>query len=156
MEAGRFILYQSLKAIFLHIDNHEKALFSKYDLSVARFYALMHLDNNPGINYIDLSDLMLCNKSNTTRVVRSMQADGLVRRQTHPDDGRSYQLYLTDKGKSLYRQVHPDYLKQIDGLMSSFKQTELEVYTEASQHIERLLAPAVSSAGGKMHVVSTN
>ncbi|MFH1446827.1 MAG: MarR family transcriptional regulator, partial [Chloroflexota bacterium] len=136
MESGRNTLYQSLKAIFLHIDNREKALFSKYDLSVARFYTLMHVHNHPGITYIDLSDLMLCTKSNTTRVVRGLLVDGWVSRKAHPIDGRSYQLYLTKKGKSLYNTVQPVYLSHIDKLMSSFNNEELAEYTEVSQHIE--------------------
>jgi len=147
VEPGRNILYQSLKAIFLHIDNREKALFSKYDLSVARFYTLMHIYDHPGITYIDLSDLMLCTKSNTTRVVRGLLADGCVSRRANPIDGRSYQLYLTKKGKSLYNKVQPAYLTHIDRLMSSFNQEELAEYTEVSQRIEKTLAPDGSEAG---------
>jgi len=52
VEPGRNILYQSLKAIFLHIDNREKALFSKYDLSVARFYTLMQFMIIPGLHIL--------------------------------------------------------------------------------------------------------
>ena len=147
MKPGRYTLYQSLKAIFLHIDNHEKALFSKYDLSVARFYTIMHIHNHPGITYIDLSDLMLCTKSNTTRVVRGLLVDGWVSRRANPIDGRSYQLHLTEKGKSLYNKVQPVYLTHIDSLMSAFNQEELAEYTEVSQHIENTLAPDESKAG---------
>lgn len=149
METGQFTLYQTLKSIFLHIDNREKALLGKFDLSVARFYILMHIHNHPGINYIDLSDLMLCTKSNTTRVVRSMQADGYIMRRDHPDDGRSYQLYLTEKGELLFAQVHPKFLKHIDHLMASFDANQLEDYTAASKHIERVVAPDIIAGGSK-------
>ena len=147
MKPGRYTLYQSLKAIFLHIDNHEKALFSKYDLSVARFYTIVHIHDYPGITYIDLSDLMLCTKSNTTRVVRGLLAEGCVSRRANPIDGRSYQLHLTEKGKSLYNKVQPVYLTHIDSLMSSFNKEELAEYTEVSQRIENTLAPDGSKAG---------
>lgn len=147
MKPGRYTLYQSLKAIFLHIDNHEKALFSKYDLSVARFYTLMHIHDHPGITYIDLSDLMLCTKSNTTRVVRGLLAEGCVSRRANPIDGRSYQLYLTEEGGSLYNKVQPAYLTHIDSLMSSFNKEELAEYTEVSQRIENTLTPDGSKAG---------
>jgi len=147
VETGKHILYQSLKAIFLHIDNHEKAFLNKYDLSVARFYTLMHIHNNPGINYIDLSDLMLCTKSNTTRIVSSLRNDELVNRKPHPGDGRVFQLSLTQKGEGLFTLVHPAYIKQINKLMSTFDQNELESYTEVSRQIERKLAPVVSSTG---------
>ena len=141
-------MYQSLKAIFLHIDNHEKSLLSNYDLSVARFYALMHINSQPGINYIDLSDLMLCTKSNTTRVVRGYLARRFGRAMCSLEDGRSYQLYLTSKGETLFKEAHPEYLKQVDKLMSAFDETQLRTYTKVSQHIERILAPVVINAGG--------
>ena len=80
MEQVKFELYESLKSIFLHIDNHEKAFLAKFGLNVPRFYVLMHVQQNPGINYIVLSDLLLCTKSNTTRIVRGMQQDGLITR----------------------------------------------------------------------------
>lgn len=145
METGKLILYQSLKAIFLHIDNHEKALLNKYDLSVARFYTLMHIHNNPKINYIDLSDLMLCTKSNTTRIVSSLRKDDLVDRKPHPYDGRVFQLTLTQKGEDLFTHVHPAYVGQINKLMSTFDKKELERYTEVSRQIERKLAPSQAS-----------
>jgi len=149
VETGQYTLYQTLKSIFLHIDNREKALLGKFDLSVARFYTLMHIHNHPGINYIDLSDLMLCTKSNTTRVVSSMQADGYIERRDHPDDGRSYQLYLTDKGEGLFLQVQPRFLAHIDHLMSSFDDAQLKDYTAASKHIERVVAPDIIVGGSK-------
>ncbi len=98
MAPERMVFYESLKAIFLHIDNHEKAFLNRFNLSIPRFYALLHIHNHPGINYIDLSDLMLCTKSNTTRVVQGMQKDGLVVRNMHPEDRRSFQLSLSPTG----------------------------------------------------------
>ncbi|NLE83988.1 MAG: MarR family transcriptional regulator, partial [Chloroflexi bacterium] len=99
MTQTRMQLYESLKAIFLHIDNHEKTYLSDYGLNVPRFYILLHISHKPGISYIELSDLLLCTKSNTTRVMQGMYKDGLVTRKNDPEDGRSYNLYLTEKGK---------------------------------------------------------
>lgn len=141
-------MYQSLKAIFLHIDNHEKTLFNRFDLSIARFYALMHIHDHPGINYIDLSNLMLCTKGNTTRIVAGLQSEGLVDRVAHPSDGRAYKLSLTVNGEALFKKVHPAYLDQINQLMSHFNPGELVTYSEVSRDIESRLAPAASVTGG--------
>jgi len=141
MVPERMVFYESLKAIFLHIDNHEKAFLSRYNLSVPRFYALLHIHNHPGINYIDLSDRMLCTKSNTTRVVQGMQKDGLVLRKADPADRRSFQLSLSQSGDALFQKVYPEYLALIDKLMSLFSDEELARYTVASNHIENTLAP---------------
>lgn len=141
MAPERMVFYESLKAIFLHIDNHEKAFLNRFNLSIPRFYALLHIHNHPGINYIDLSDLMLCTKSNTTRVVQGMQKDGLVVRNMHSEDRRSFQLSLSPTGNALYQRVYPEYLVLVDKLMSLFSAEELERYALASNHIESTLAP---------------
>jgi len=141
MAPERMVFYESLKAIFLHIDNHEKAFLNRFNLSIPRFYALVHIHNHPGINYIDLSDLMLCTKSNTTRVVQGMQKDGLVLRKMDPADRRSFQLSLSQSGNALFQKVYPEYVALVDSLMSLFSDEELERYALASNHIENTLAP---------------
>jgi DNA-binding MarR family transcriptional regulator len=148
VKTGAFTLYQSLKAIFLHIDYHEKALFSRHAITLPRFYILKHIHEHPGINYIDLTDLMLCTKSNTTRIVGEMQKDGLITRKDDPQDKRSFQLYLTQKGTRVYQGIQPEYLQQIDTLMSAFDPEEVQTFTAVSQQIEKKLAPAVLDAGG--------
>ena len=143
MYTEKMEFYKSLKAIFLHIDNAEKAFLNQFKLSVPRFYTLFHIYNHPGINYIDLTDLLLCTKSNTTRIVRSLQKEGLIDRKNHPDDGRSFQLFLTDAGKDLFERIYPQYLAHINGLMSHFTDAELNRYSLVSYSIENTLAKAI-------------
>ena len=141
MQQVKFELYESLKSIFLHIDNHEKAFLARFGLNVPRFYVLMHVEKNPGINYILLSDLLLCTKSNTTRVVRGMQTEGLINREVDPNDRRSYKLTLTEAGHDLFNRVYPDYKKLVDKLMSMLDKSKLEDYLKASSEIENTLTP---------------
>jgi MarR family 2-MHQ and catechol resistance regulon transcriptional repressor len=141
MQQTKFDLYNSLKSIFLHIDNHEKEFLARFGLNIPRFYVLMHVENNPGINYIVLSDLLLCTKSNTTRVVRGMQKEGLINRENDPSDRRSYQLTLTKAGHDLFNRVYPDYKMLVDGLMSRLDKAKLEDYLKASSEIENTLTP---------------
>jgi len=105
------------------------------------FYVLMHVENNPGINYILLSDLLLCTKSNTTRVVRGMQKEGLINREVDPNDRRSYRLTLSKAGHDLFNRVYPDYKMLVDGLMSKLDKAKLEDYLKASSEIENTLTP---------------
>jgi len=118
MSQMKMNLYESLKAIFLHIDNHEKTYLSDHGLNIPRFYILLHVSHNPGINYIDLSDRLLCTKSNTTRVVQGMVKDGLITRKNDLNDRRSFKLFLTEKGSDLLARVYPGFINQIDSLMS--------------------------------------
>jgi DNA-binding MarR family transcriptional regulator len=45
---------------------------------------------------------MLIGKSTTTRLIRSIEEEGLVRRLRSESDPRAYCLYLTELGKNLF------------------------------------------------------
>lgn len=134
-------LYFSLKSIFLHIDNQEKSLLARFNLNIPRFYILRHVYENPGINFMELSDLMLCTKGNTTRVVRSMQEEDLLTRQVNAADRRCYHLYLTNKGEKLFKEVNIAYNQHINQLIANFTEDQLASYAKISDHIEEVLKP---------------
>lgn len=98
-------LYTVLKEIFLLLDDGDRRLFADFDLTVPRFYALLHLGEHPGLSVSNLSDLMFCDKSNITRLIKTLEAEGLVYRQAHDSDGRILCLHLTSKGKALRKEV---------------------------------------------------
>ncbi len=154
MSEKRLQLYGSLKATFLHIDNHEKAFLADFGLNIPRFYILLHVSHKPGINYIDLSELMLCTKSNTTRVIQGMVKEGMITRIADPDYGRSFKLYLTDKGNDLLSQVYPGFVKQVYQLMSQFTDEEASRFLEVSQHIESSLSPDSSLSLSDSQILS--
>ena len=116
--------YESLKAIFLHIDNHEKAFLSQYNLSIPRFYALLHIQNHPGITHMDLSDLMLCTKSTPRASFRECKKMGwyCVRRTGRPPK----HLYVNRIRLHAFERVYPEYLALVDHLMSSLSEEEAE------------------------------
>ncbi len=105
-------LYTLLKEIFLILDDGDRQLFGQFDLSPSRYYALVNLGESPGMSLSELSELMLCDKSNATRIVRGLEADGLAIRRPHETDGRAIRLYLTETGDQLRRRAiaaHEEY-----------------------------------------------
>ena len=136
-------LYQSMKSLSLHLDDGERSLFSKFNLTTSRFYILKHISSHPGISYIVLSELMLCTKGNTTRIVRGMIEDHLINRVENPEDRRSFQLFLTKTGEKLYKEVNAAYQDYIFSLLSKLKEDQLENFEEISNSIENRLSGAV-------------
>jgi DNA-binding MarR family transcriptional regulator len=105
MTADSQALYALIKEIYLILDDGDRQLFSQFDLTPSRYYALVHLGENPGLSLSELSDRMLCDKSNATRIVKGLEAGGLAVRQPHERDGRAIRLYLTEEGEQLRQQV---------------------------------------------------
>lgn len=98
-------LYTLLKEIFLILDDGDRQLLGQFDLSPSRYCALVHLGESPGLSVSELSELMLCDKSNATRIVRGLEDDGLAIRRPHETDGRAIRLYLSEAGDTLRRRA---------------------------------------------------
>lgn len=98
-------IYVLLKELFLILDEGDQQLFATHGLSVTRYYTLHHLYTQSGISLSDLSRLMLCDKSNVTRIVKSLEKDGYVIKKPHETDKRATRLYLTEKGKMKEQEV---------------------------------------------------
>lgn len=98
-------LYTLLREIYLLLDEGDRELFAHYGLTIPRYSALFHLGRQPGLSASELSDLMFCDRSNVTRLVRRLESEGLVTRQPHESDGRVLCIYLTEQGESLREKV---------------------------------------------------
>jgi DNA-binding MarR family transcriptional regulator len=136
-------VYQSMKSISLHLDNGEKSLFSRFGLTTSRFFVLKHLKDHPGINYIDLSELLLCTKGNTTRIIQGMINDDLIYRLENPEDRRSFQLFLSKSGEQVYKEVSLEYQEYVKEMLSKLNEDQLEEFRKISSSIEKELSNAV-------------
>lgn len=106
------MIYNTLNEIFILLDDGDRRFFGNYELSPSRYYALFHLLEKPGISFSELSNRMLCDKSNITRIIKGLEADDLVIRRPHETDGRTLRLFVSEKGKALCREAmkaHHDY-----------------------------------------------
>ncbi len=73
------------------------------------FDVLATLASAPGrrMRLRDLADVVLLTRPGLTRVVDRLEADGLVRREACPADGRGSDAVLTDAGLAAVRQARP-------------------------------------------------
>jgi DNA-binding MarR family transcriptional regulator len=99
------VLYGTLVKLFLVVDNSDRCVLARHGLTLPRFHVLQHLHNEPDISFARLSALMLTDRANVSRIVRGMEADGLVSRRLNEQDRRSYLLQLTGRGADLYAQA---------------------------------------------------
>ncbi len=116
---GREHLYDLIKESFLLLDFGDRALFEQYGLSVSRYYALHHIACNPGLSPSRLSQLMFCDKSNITRLLQGLEAEGYVQRTPHEHDARVQRLALTEKGTQLHSRVCAVHLGYIERRLSA-------------------------------------
>ncbi len=121
-------LYNLLKETFILLDDGDRKLFGTYKLTPPRFYALTHIHEEPGLSSSKLSDRLLCDKSNVTRIVKGLEAEGLITRSPHETDGRALRLYLTELGAKVLvevQQAHHKFNAQRLNCLDSISQGDL-------------------------------
>lgn len=133
-------LYDLIKESFLLLDFGDRALFERYGLSVSRYYALHHIAGNAGLSPSRLSQLMFCDKSNITRLLQGLEADGYVMRHAHERDARIQRLFLTDNGRRLHDQVCAAHMDSIHERLGALPGEAGEQLETALAHLKKALA----------------
>jgi DNA-binding MarR family transcriptional regulator len=86
--------YQRAFALF-------KEEFDRYDLTPQQFGLLAFLWLEDGLSQTELSARSQIDRTTMGGLIDRLEKEGMVERKTHPEDRRAYQVFLTDKGKSL-------------------------------------------------------
>jgi DNA-binding MarR family transcriptional regulator len=68
---------------------------------------LVAVERNPGIRQGVLADALRIKWSNTAKIIRYLEHDGLIERRVPASDRRAVELHLTPKGSALVRRILP-------------------------------------------------
>jgi DNA-binding MarR family transcriptional regulator len=75
------------------------------DVVQLEYGSLIALEIEPGVDQRRLADAMGIDPSNASLIIDRLHAKGLILRRTSGSDRRSRELYLTAKGKALWRRL---------------------------------------------------
>ncbi len=143
-------LFKLINEIYLILDDGDRRLLNGFNLTSTRFYALVHIGERPGISFSELSQLLICDKSNASRIIRGLESDGLVIRQRHETDGRTSRLFLSNDGEELRKKAHsahrhytmkrfvslpPNDQEQLSHSLTNLKRS-LGTYLDSNQELE--------------------
>ena len=75
-----------------------------------------------------------------TRIVQALEAEGLVRRERDPDDGRIHRLRTTAKGRRVMQRGRERRVENLAALLGRLSPDEVARVREAAELVERALA----------------
>jgi len=78
-----------------------KEEFKSYDLTPQQFGLLAFLWQEDRLSQAELSAKSQIDRTTMGGIVDRLEKEGLVKRLPHPDDRRAYQVFLTDRGKTM-------------------------------------------------------
>lgn len=144
METTSTNLYRLLTEVFILLDDADRRTLRLHNLSIRQFNILYHLNQGQGLSINELSNHLLCDKSNTTRLVERMKQDGLVTREQDPNDRRYVSVRLTEEGMRLRERAMASHQANVDErfkTLSSQEQVALnELLVQLRNGLHELIA----------------
>lgn len=97
-------LYNRFQKIHVLLDDGDRRGLQYSDLTPSQYNLLMHLGSkeNSSLTITNLADLLICSRSNATRMVRRLEDQGLVSSERDTQDRRLVLVSLTPKGREKY------------------------------------------------------
>ena len=102
----RLEIYRLIGKSFIDLEATDRQLMNQFNLSVTRYWALVHLEDPEGLPLSELAFLLMRNKSNMTSLVDKLESEGLAIRKPGKNGDRRYtRVALTQQGQRLRSQV---------------------------------------------------
>ncbi|MCQ4165491.1 MarR family winged helix-turn-helix transcriptional regulator [Tahibacter harae] len=108
-----------------------------YDISVTQCYALEALAGRGPMRSQALAELLLLDKSTTTRVVDALERKGYVERRADAADARALSLQITRKGRTLYETINRELIAQQAEIVAGFDREACAMATEVIRRLAR-------------------
>src|SRR5256885_5078715 len=94
------------------------AHLERYDLTLAQFGVLAHLQAAPHISQQTLADRLFVTKGNMVGLLNRLECRKLVERRPDPEDGRTHVVSLTEQGAALAARVVPEHEELVAACMA--------------------------------------
>lgn len=129
----------------LLMNDSDERFFGQFQLGTTRYYTLLHLEGSPNLTLSELSQRLLCSKGNMTRILKSMEEEGLLERRADPKDARAIRLVLTPQGLARLDAARSAYRAYLEERYSGLALYEIDslqrVLTRLNRHMEDRLRP---------------
>ena len=130
-------LFISPKKMISFMDAQVNKVLKDKDLKASQIPFIMEIGNKEGVSMKDLCTLTGADKGMTTRVVKALIDNGLV--ENRSESVRTYELYLTEKGREAYR-FSEEALEEIIGRWPALARRTSRICRRVSAKLIRLMS----------------
>jgi DNA-binding MarR family transcriptional regulator len=100
--------------------------FRELHLQRGQAIYLARVCERPGINLIDLSNLLKVDKTTTTKVIQKLMAEGYVQKVRDKSDKRAWSLLPTPRARTAYESVIREENRFVDICVGDFSAKDLD------------------------------
>lgn len=133
----------TLTVTHLLMADSDERFFEHFKLGTTRYHVLVHLEETPGLTLSELSLRLLCTKGNMTRILKSLEQDGLLKRRADPQDGRVVRHTLTTVGAGRLAEARIAYRAYLEQRFSGLELYEIDSLERILTRFNRQLEAAL-------------
>lgn len=128
-----------IKAGWLAISRMYNSQAQKYDMTMAIGYVLLNIDNEMGTPATKIAPLLGLEPRSLTRMLKSLEDKGWIRREGDKLDKRYVNIFLTESGKQKREIARKTVISFNDAVRKQIPGEKLKIFFEVMQDINRLV-----------------
>ena len=127
-----------LRSVWMSVSKMYQEEAAKLDSTMATGFTLISIDPERGSPSTALGPKMGMEATSLSRLLKSMEARGLISRKPNPEDGRSVLICLTDFGQQM-REYSKEIVLGFDQVVrQKINETELKTFSKVAEIIMEL------------------
>ena len=111
----------------------------RFDITPAQVVYLDYLAKHPGSRLSQLTEALNYKAASVSGMVSTLEAKGLVRKMTEPDDARALSLALTEEGQNVVFEIDKFRNMRVEKILEKLNQEEKQTLLDL---LEKALAAA--------------
>lgn len=119
--------YRLIHDVYVLLDYGDRLVLERFGLTPTQFRLLNLINGRESLRLTTLSDRLLRSKSQVTRVVDSLEEEGLVQRTSDPEDRRAQKVVLTGAGRRLRDEVNEQHRQSLEARFGVLGSKERQV-----------------------------
>lgn len=113
---------------------------STYEMTPEQWHLMMALwQSKKAINQNNVSKMLMKDKHTVSRIIQRLERDKWIVRKTDPEDSRAVKILLTNKGKSLKKEIPHKLSKHFDKLLAEVGETEILRTIKSLKKLRKIL-----------------
>ena len=111
--------------------------YKEFNLQKGQYLFITRICENPGINLIDLSNMLRVDKTTTTKAVNKLIEINYINKEQDENYRRGYKLTPTEKALEIYNKIMEEEAKQMEISFSGFSEEEKQVATDLMEKMSK-------------------
>ena len=111
-------------------------ILTEKGLYPAQAVCLWYISKNEGINQKMLAEQIVVAAPTVSMIIKKLEGNGFIERKPSPEDMRTLQLFLTEKGKNIIGSLRISFSKIMNIALDGFNENELKIFKELLKKLD--------------------